>query len=382
MGPQRIEFWPMTPSGLLFKTRLPLTIAMALLFMSVAEGQAAIEFRTIRHNYGTIEEDGGVKNHDFIFTNNGDSPLLITRVVPSCGCTTPDWTREPVPPGETGFIRSSMNPMNMPGPFTKTIAVHSNGQPSPMVLTLTGVVNPRERSVEEQFRWALGPVRFESNHIDFSRTGKGEQKSREMHLINVSDSHVVVGFGPLPQHLSLEVVPSRLAPGERAVVKAVYDASTHSGWGAQNDLVALSFNGVIDNSAFLYITANLLEDFSGWSEEQIANAPVASFESTTFDVGEIPVNQSSEVEFSLTNEGATPLKIRYVRVTCGCTVMEQPDESIEPGNTTSIKATYTSGALPGAQQRVLFVYTNDPQMPEIMLIIKAEVVKGASGPYL
>ncbi len=83
-----------------------------------------IVFQELEHNYGTLQK-GGDGNCEFVFTNEGNEPLILTNVRASCGCTTPTWTKEPVMPGKTGVIKVRYNTNNI-GSFTKTITVTSN----------------------------------------------------------------------------------------------------------------------------------------------------------------------------------------------------------------------------------------------------------------
>jgi len=92
------------------------------------------------HDFGDIKESEGSVFHTFTVLNNGELPLVITRVVPSCGCTTPEWSQEPIAPGKTGNIKVSYDPKNRPGPFAKTVSVYSNGKTGNYVLTIKGDV--------------------------------------------------------------------------------------------------------------------------------------------------------------------------------------------------------------------------------------------------
>jgi hypothetical protein len=84
-----------------------------------------IVFKTESYDFGTVEE-GPAAEHVFTFTNTGKGPLVIQRVQPSCGCTTPDWTKDPVAPGKTGMIKASYGTQGRPGPFEKTMTVFTN----------------------------------------------------------------------------------------------------------------------------------------------------------------------------------------------------------------------------------------------------------------
>lgn len=118
-------------------------VFMAILLatgMASADGGAVISADETSYDFGQIEEDEGKVSVTFTIKNTGDAPLVITRVIASCGCTTPEWTREPIAPGKTGDIEITYNPKGRPGPFSKTISVYSNGKLGSFVLTIRGEV--------------------------------------------------------------------------------------------------------------------------------------------------------------------------------------------------------------------------------------------------
>lgn len=106
-----------------------------------AQKKAIISSDNTVHKFGTIPENGGKVSHTFTIKNTGDSPLVITRVIASCGCTTPEWTKTPIEPGKTGDLKVTYNPAGRPGAFTKTISVYSNGKEGNFVFTITGTVS-------------------------------------------------------------------------------------------------------------------------------------------------------------------------------------------------------------------------------------------------
>lgn len=118
-------------------------IFMAILLatgMASAQQKAVISAEQTSYDFGTIKEADGKVSHTFQIKNQGDKPLVITRVIASCGCTTPEWTKEPIAPGKTGDIKVTYDPAGRPGPFTKTISVYSNGKTGSFVLTIRGDV--------------------------------------------------------------------------------------------------------------------------------------------------------------------------------------------------------------------------------------------------
>ncbi|HOY39500.1 MAG: DUF1573 domain-containing protein [Bacteroidales bacterium] len=109
--------------------------------------QGAVQTTTIKweqteNNFGTFKEDAGPQSFTFNFTNTGKVPLVLTDVKASCGCTTPQWSKEPVQPGKSGFVTATYNPSGRPGSFSKSITVTANTDPASTVLKISGEVIP------------------------------------------------------------------------------------------------------------------------------------------------------------------------------------------------------------------------------------------------
>jgi preprotein translocase subunit SecY len=107
------------------------------------EKQAEIKFAETSHDFGSIVE-GAQATYEFSFTNTGNVPLVLSSVNASCGCTTPQWTKDPIAPGQTGKITAVFNSSGKGGPFSKSITVHSNAKSGSIVLTIKGNVEPKQ----------------------------------------------------------------------------------------------------------------------------------------------------------------------------------------------------------------------------------------------
>ena len=90
---------------------------------AVASAQT-ISFDKTTYEYGNVK--AGADGHRFFTVKNtGDKPLIISKVQASCGCTTPEWSQDPIMPGKTAQIKVGYN-TTLVGPFTKIIEVYSN----------------------------------------------------------------------------------------------------------------------------------------------------------------------------------------------------------------------------------------------------------------
>jgi len=140
--------------------RIGILIACMFLGLSLASAQekAAISVSETNHNFGTIYEEDGSASHEFIITNTGTAPLELTRVTASCGCTTPEWTKEPIAPGKTGIIKVTYSTKNRIGNFTKSVSIFSNAQDAPFVVYISGTVVSKAAANMEPTQ---APISFE-----------------------------------------------------------------------------------------------------------------------------------------------------------------------------------------------------------------------------
>ncbi len=106
-----------------------------------------ITFETLEYDYGTIDQ-GDDGKCEFIFRNTGKNPLVLNNVRPSCGCTVPKWSKEPIKSGEKSSIEVRYN-TNKAGSFSKSITVHSNASNSPVVLKIKGKVVAKPVVIKE-----------------------------------------------------------------------------------------------------------------------------------------------------------------------------------------------------------------------------------------
>ena len=95
---------------------------------AMAQKQAEIKFDETVHNFGKFSEKNPIVTHTFTFTNIGETPLIINQAAASCGCTVPEYTKDPIKPGEKGSIKVTYNGTGkFPGHFKKSITVMTNG---------------------------------------------------------------------------------------------------------------------------------------------------------------------------------------------------------------------------------------------------------------
>jgi len=101
-----------------------------------------IWFEEYLHDYGEILQDSD-GTWSFVFRNVGKDAIVINRVRSTCGCTVPEWPREPIEPGSSGKITVQYNTA-LTGTFLKSVFVYSTAANSPVKLQIKGKVTPPE----------------------------------------------------------------------------------------------------------------------------------------------------------------------------------------------------------------------------------------------
>ena len=340
-------------------------ILMILAFLFGASGsinaQPKIEFQETSYSFGKIREEGGLAIHKFIFKNTGNQPVIVTKVESSCGCTTPEWTRHPVKPGETGFVSAQYDPRNRPGAFNKHILVYNTATKAPIKLVVTGEVIPKEKTLADIYRFQMGPLRLKTNHVAFAKINNTEVKKQTISIVNDSDKKITVSFDKkrIPAHIKTEITPPVLNPKQEGKITIIYDAAKKNDWDYVYDRLNILVNNERPTRNTLTVSATIVEDFSKLSKEELENAPTMDFDSKVYDFGKIKQGEIVTHSFKFKNNGKRDLLIHKTRSSCGCTTAEVP-KVVKPGETGEIKVIFNSTHKMGKQNKTVTLITNIP----------------------
>lgn len=350
-----------------------LLAASSLRYGISQSARANIKFVDTDHDFGVIEENQGPVSYEFIFSNDGSLPLILSAVRPSCGCTSPEWTQEPIMPGKLGSINVRFDPKNRPGPFVKTITVSSNAENRSVVLKIKGYVRVQDDPFSE-FRYSIGNIRLKNIHAAMGTVLKGKTKKKIIEIVNTSASEPVkVGFKDLPGYMDVKITPSQLKPGEKGIMEIAFHSDRVDDWDYVIDRLELLINdqSLPDNT--FTVTSVVREDFSKLTAEELNKAPRISVENEKINFGSVSPDQKVENDFVIKNTGKTELIIRKVRASCGCTVAEPAVKIIRPGRSTSIKTVFNPAGKSGKQKYAITIITNDPKNYKKILWLEGTV---------
>ncbi|MEN3041419.1 MAG: DUF1573 domain-containing protein [Bacteroidia bacterium] len=346
-----------------------------------------VDFPKIEHDFGKVKEEDRTASTRFTFKNVSKDPIRIIDVKTSCGCTSPNWSKDPVTPGKEGYVEAMYSAWGRPGPFVKTLTVRLRSEKDTTkeethVLTIKGEVLPRPKGPEDFYPTKVGNLRFgPANHVSFGTIKTNEKRTLSVTLYNDSDKPMELKeFRDVPKHIRVFYRSSKgdattyvLPPKDTVQVAVEYDAGAAGDYGFVYHLLKLPTNDAAEADKPFYVTANIEEYFGELTEEILKMAPRAEFSSTEYNYGKIKAGEKVTHEFRITNTGKKPLIIRKVKASCGCTAANPDKSELKPGESTTIKVTFDSTGRSGRDSKTVTVITNDPRQPTTNLVIQGEI---------
>ncbi len=344
-------------------------ISIVLLFWGFAAfSQAVIQFDSRVHDFGTIKEVNGAVAYDLEFVNRGSAPILIKNVESSCGCTSPEWTKQPVLPGKKGFVKATFNPKDRPGFFDKTITVYSNARTPVVELKIRGTVEGKTRTILDDYPYELpSGIRLPIEEISLMKARKGEVKTGTIGVFNNAGKQVAVSFSGLPAHIQISMEPQQFANKAQGILKASYNTALHGEYGLNRENVTM----VVDGKKYdLPVSVYIEENFAGVN---VATAPVAEADKKYYNFGQTTSGQAATFTYQLKNTGKSVLKVRRVYSNDNRVVAEVARKELQPGETTAVVVRTVAGADKGKVTAVVSVITNSPAAPDLKLRFYGEI---------
>ncbi|GAB3812996.1 hypothetical protein GCM10028895_04580 [Pontibacter rugosus] len=225
-------------------------------FTAKAQGELLFEKET--HDFGTIAE-GTQASYVFRVKNVGTQPVIISDVQPSCGCTTPTWTKEPLMPGKIGMIKAEYNSTGRPGAFNKSIVVTSNAATPSKLLYIKGEVGPKDLNLSyTSEQKALSPrLAIGSTNYNFGKLEKGQKAVAKFRIRNNGRQPLIIqGVKSACNCISYRTSVPELKAGEVATLELTYVPAMLS---QQKEIVTVLSNDIIMPSIKLTLKAEVTE---------------------------------------------------------------------------------------------------------------------------
>ena len=336
-----------------------------------------IRFDRKVHDFGDVLIAEGPVSCIFTFTNIGKAPLVIHNVISSCGCTTPEWTREPVKPGATGTIQATFSNDQGPYPFDKTLTVYvgvgSSSLDRPVLLRLRGVSHEQKKDLDELFTTHIGNLGLRKTEVSIGYIDQGVVKSDQMQVANLSKGELTVATASVTPGLTVTVTPNPIPA--RSMARLTYTVNPaemgRTAWGRQQYDVTFRLNGR-DYSDKLSVSGVIKDNFEKLSKEDIERAGIPVVDRSYFEFGEVKKGATVNATYSIRNKGKNPLTIHHINA---AEIQTKLPLTIKPGGKAEVKIKLDTAALDyqGEVIEVLTVITDAPSKPILNLFITGNV---------
>ena len=340
-----------------------------------------IRFDRKVHDFGDVLIAEGPVSCIFTFTNIGKAPLVIHNVISSCGCTTPEWTREPVKPGATGTIQATFSNDQGPYPFDKTLTVYvgvgSSSLDRPVLLRLRGVSHEQKKDLDELFTTHIGNLGLRKTEVSIGYIDQGVVKSDQMQVANLSKGELTVATASVTPGLTVTVTPNPIPA--RSMARLTYTVNPaemgRTAWGRQQYDVTFRLNGR-DYSDKLSVSGVIKDNFEKLSKEDIERAGIPVVDRSYFEFGEVKKGATVNATYSIRNKGKNPLTIHHIDGRGNAPeIQTKLPLTIKPGGKAEVKIKLDTAALDyqGEVIEVLTVITDAPSKPILNLFITGNV---------
>lgn len=331
--------------------------------------EQTVSFDRTVYDFGDIMLSDGPQTCKFIMKNISDSPVVIHRVVTSCGCTEPAWTEAPIRPGDSGEIKVVFSNDQGPYPFSKSVTVYVSGLSKPVVLKVRGVVHDKKKSLGELFPVSCGPIGFREASVSMGQIEQGLARSMEIEMANTSGKPVDVQFTDMTPGLAVSMSGTSIPAKSKVRINCTVDTRGTDGkkWGK----TPFTFSIVADGRKYrnvLTVEALIKENFTSLTESQKRAGSLPQFETSSLELGVVEEGKVMSGEFTVKNVGKDAFKIYKADASEGGVKVDLPSP-VAFGEKGTIRVNVDTHGQSGEVVNILTLITNSPTRPIINLFI-------------
>lgn len=350
----------------------PKAFLSVMLAATAAAASADIGWISDTYDFGIIREAAGPQTGSLSFVNRGPEPTAIVFVRPSCGCTTAGYTEGTIQPGDTATVTFTYNPKGRPGRFEKNIKVTYGEDRKISVLHLKGTVLGTPETLFSEFPVEAGDMRVSESRLEAGTVRYGTARHLFLRACNPTEDTLYPTFTSTSPALSVEASADSLPPGETLSVSVYFNSRDTDG--PQELTIPITVSDGVSTRLEVPFHANIVPDATSLTAEEVDNGPRIYLLPDLVDLGTVDGNKTGlDVEFAISNEGASPLKIsRIYSHTSGVKPTSYPTV-LQPGKKGKAKLRLDLEEIAtGPHSLRVEIVSNDPLNPVRILRIALE----------
>jgi hypothetical protein len=337
--------------------------------------KGALFFEKTFISIGAIQDKEEPIKINFNYQNIGKGKVSITNIKADCGCSKPQWDKNPVSFNQKGEIVVYFFPKELSGNQTKTITVFTDGEPNVYYLKFSAFIDDINARVAKAYPSKQGHTLFDSYEVKFPTVYSDASDSTTRIMYNPTTKPIKIIGVEAPAYMTVSKDKDVILPKNGATFKFKFKANEAKDYGKKLDEVIVHTDDSIEPKKKFLVRANIVENFEKLTPKEKAKPPVFVALTPLVDLGQVNIQTSHTVTFTITNKGKSPLYIRKIFSSCGCTTTDfDYSKPIKKGKKVDIVVTYNTNYDIGQVEKQISLITNTPAQTIHNLVLKANIV--------
>ena len=346
------------------KTLLTILISLSCSFLHAQdELNSALVFETYNWDFGQIDEADGPVSHTFRFMNISSEPIQIDNISTSCGCTTVQYSIDPVAGGQTGELTVVFDPARTDGHVLREVEVFTKDRRNYASLMISADVTPIPMGLEQIYpHFLAGSIKTNAKLCNFGYISQGETVTRVVRIANVADKASKLSVITTGNRYGMTVeCPETIGPREVESIHITYKIPTgKKNYGMARDTIWIVSNGAKGDEPIV-VKAIRTDEFS---QNDSKPKPVLRVEPAYVDFGEKAPGKIYKKTITIGNTGDADLIFRNVEPMEGTAISIESGQVIKPGKELKVTVAVTNSKEPNTvTMGSINLTTNDPTRP-------------------
>lgn len=354
---------------------LVLTLSINIAFSQLFEG---VRFKKLIHDFGNVREESESVSYVFSFKNTSNTPIKITKVETSCGCTTPTYTMVEIKPGDTGFVKATYGTRGRPNRFNKNLFVYFNETRFQTLNIIGNVISQSDLSKKpDEYTVNYANLAFNQNLASFPSIYNYEKKEATIKIFNYNGYDIkILSTADLPDYITLDLKDSMLRKDDSLFITIKVDGSKITKIGGSYSTINLLTDDISMEKKPLYVYTYFKVDYTKLSKEQLKVAPKMEFnKSIPIKYGKKTAGSIVKDDLKITNTGKTDLIFTEIKVSCSCVSFTGEKKVLKPGESMDLKILIdTVNQTKAYHKKYISLQTNDPSKPEYNIILELDII--------
>ncbi len=337
--------------------------------------KGALFFEKTFISLGSVKDQEEPIKITYKFQNIGKGKVTISDVQGDCSCSKPKWDNKPIAFNQKGEIDIYFFPKNLSGSETKSITVFTDGEPNVYYLKFTAYVDDVNSRLATTYPSKQGNTLFDSYEVKFPSIYSDATDSVVKTMYNPTLKPIRIIGVEAPAYITVTKNQDQILPNTGVSFKFKFSASDAKDFGTKLDEILVHTDDSLEPKKKFLVRANIVENFEKLTPKEKANPPVFEALTPIVDLGQVDIKSTHNVTFTVTNRGKTPLYIRKISSSCGCTTTDfDYSKPIKKGKKVNIVVTYNTNYDIGKVEKQISLITNTPEQTLHNLVLKANIV--------